>query len=84
MFHTDLTIDDSLTLEFALFRADRRLNFNWSAKDGELFLRFVTGTVQFQISKKYLYKHDFFKYLPSSLKDGFSKSFSLNVSSTII
>lgn len=47
MFQTDLTIDDSLTLEFALFRADRRLNFNWSAKDGELFLRFVTGTIQF-------------------------------------
>lgn len=28
IFHTDFTIVDSLTLEFVLFRADRRLNFN--------------------------------------------------------
>lgn len=43
---TDLTNVDSLTLALALFRADRRLNFKWSASDGELFLRFVVGTIK--------------------------------------
>lgn len=43
-FHTDFTKLDSLTLEFPLFRADRRLNFNWSPREGELFLRLL-GTI---------------------------------------
>jgi len=47
VFHIDLTNVDSLTFEFALFRADRRLNFSWwSTSDGELFLRFVGGTIK--------------------------------------
>lgn len=46
IFHTDLTKVDSLILEFDLFRADRRLNFSWSANVGELFLRLVEGTVK--------------------------------------
>lgn len=45
IFHTDFTKVDSLTLELALLRAERLLNFNWSASEGELFLRFVTGTI---------------------------------------
>lgn len=46
IFHTDFTNVDSLALEFDLFRADLRLNFNWSARVGELFLRLVVCTIE--------------------------------------
>lgn len=46
IFHTDFNKVDSFIFILALFRAERRLNFNWSANDGVFFFRFVDGTIK--------------------------------------